>query len=260
MTQPPSSPPVRVVTEGGVTRITLDAPDRLNAVTASMLDAVSAALEDVAGRADVRVVVLTGSGRGFCSGADLSRTDDGSVDHATLYAVGRAVRAITAAPQAVLALVNGVAAGAGASLALAADYVLATESASFVLAFGRIGLMPDGGATQLVAANLGRARAMRLALLAEKLSAPDAAAAGLVAEVVDDARFADRSQELVARLAASAPRATELTKRAINAATLDLDATLAREEEGQSRLLGTADFLEGATAFIERRPPRFEGR
>lgn len=244
----------------GIARVTIDAPSRLGAVDAAMLVAVADAVEAATRHTDVGVVVLTGTGRGFCSGANLLLADGEAVDDATLFAAGRAVRAMTESPKPVVSLVNGVAAGVGVSLALAADYVLATESASFVLAFSKIGLMPDGGATELVAASIGRARAMRLALTAEKFSATDAAASGLIAEVVADADFEARGEAVIAHLAGLAPRATELTKAAINAATLDLDATLGREERGQSELLQSEDFREGAAAFAERRPATFRGR
>jgi enoyl-CoA hydratase/carnithine racemase len=150
-----------------------------------------------------------------------------------------------------------VAAGVGCSLALAADYVLAAESASFVLAFGRIGLMPDGAATALVAAAVGRARALRMALTTEAVGGRDAEAWGLVAECVPDDALEGRATELSARLAALAPQATAETLAAVNAASVDLDDALAREEEGQGGLLRSADFVEGLTAFVEKRPPRF---
>ncbi len=252
---------VRYDVAAGVARVTLDAPERLNAVDPGMLEAVVAHVEAAGADPAVRVVAVTGAGRGFCSGADLSGAAEagGELDDATLQGVGAVARALVACPRPTVALVGGVAAGAGASMALACDYVLATASASFVLAFARIGLMPDGGATALVAANVGRARAMRLALTGEKVPAPLAAEWGLVSECVADQRFAERSEELLAHLVASSPAAAAATKAAVNAAVLDLDSALEAEEEGQARLLRSADAREGVTAFLEKRPPVFRG-
>ena len=250
---------VHVETTDGITRITIDDPARLGAVDAAMLTTIADSVVEASADPQVRVIVLTGTGRGFCSGANLTLGDGQEIDDATLFEAGRAVRAMTESPKAVVSLVNGVAAGVGVSLALGADYVLAKDTASFVLAFSKIALMPDGGATALVAASIGRARAMRLALTAEKFSAVDAAAAGLVAEVVSAEDFDARGQEVIALLASRAPRATELTKAAINAATLDLPAAIGREESGQSELLRSQDFREGAAAFAERRPAIFRG-
>lgn len=155
---------------------------------------------------------------------------------------------------------NGVAAGVGVPLALACDLVVATASASLTLAFTGIGLMPDGGASALVVAAVGRARAMRLALLSERVGAEEAHAAGLVSHVAADADHAGVLAELVARLAAGPPLAQAATKRAVNAAALDgLEAAFARERAGQAVLLRTADAAEGMRAFAERRPPVFRG-
>jgi len=224
-----------------------------------MLDAVADAVDSLGADPSVRAVVVTGAGRGFCAGANLAVGGDAppQVGTGTLDAAGRAVRAIVDCPLPTVALVHGVAAGVGVSVALACDYVLASDAASFVLAFARIGLMPDGGATALVAASVGRARALRMALTGEKVDGATAAAWGLVAESVAADRFDDRAAELVARLAASAPESARETSAAINAATLDLEGALGREERGQARLLQSADFVEGVSAFLEKRPARF---
>jgi enoyl-CoA hydratase len=255
---------VLVEVAGGVGRITLNAPERLNAVDAPMLVAVADAVEVLDARDDVRVITLTGAGRGFCSGANLSGAaaagDGAPIPADTLFAGGRAARAITGSATPVVALVNGVAAGIGMSLALAADYVLAAGSASFLLAFRRIGLMPDGGATALVAANVGRARALRMALLAEAIPAATAEQWGLISECCPDDAFDDRAAAVIASLRDAPPLAVAATTAAVNAATLDLETALDREERGQQQLLGTADFVEGARAFLEKRPASFSGR
>lgn len=251
---------VLVSLEGAVGRITLNAPDRLNALDVPMLTALEAAVRTLDADPGVRVIALAGTGRGFCSGADIGTGDlaDAGLDD-TLHALGSLVRVMADCATPLVALVHGVAAGAGLSLALACDYVLAGSRASFVLAFARIGLMPDGGATALVAASVGRARAMRMALTGEKVDASTAADWGLVSELVDAEAFDARAAEVLAELAGRAPLAVAATRRAINAAALDLDAAIAREELGQTDLLATADFVEGVTAFREKRSARFDG-
>ncbi len=252
---------VRYEVSAGVARVILDAPERLNAVDPTMLDAVVTHLEAATADPGVRVVALAGAGRAFCSGADLSRAagSGGELDDATLAGVGAVARALLSCPRPTVALVRGVAAGAGASMALACDYVLAAASATLVLAFARIGLMPDGGATALVAANIGRARALRLALTGEKLPATLAADWGLVSECVPDDEFAARGEELLRQLASFSPPAAAATKAAVNGAVLDLDAALAVEERDQGRLMRSADAREGVTAFLGKRAPVFRG-
>lgn len=250
---------VQVGVEAGVATITLNAPERLNAVDTAMLDALTAALRDADARDDVRVVALTGAGRGFCAGANLAPSGDEPMD-ATLVSAGAAIRTLMGSRTPVVALVNGVAAGVGVSLALACPYVLATASASFMLAFTKIGLMPDGGATALVAASIGRARALRMAMTAEKVPAATAVEWGLIAESVPDAEFAARSAALVAGFAAGATRSLAQTVAAVNAATLDVDSALDREERGQRDLFTSSDFDEGVAAFLAKRPPVFTGR
>ncbi|GMA20738.1 enoyl-CoA hydratase-related protein [Arsenicicoccus piscis] len=257
-----STDKVVVTSADGIATITLAAPERLNAVDPAMLDAVADAVVALGEDPAARVIVLTGEGRGFCSGADLGSGDiaGDDPDTATLDAAARLIRALTHSSRPTVAAVNGVAAGVGCSLALACDYVLARESASFMLAFSKIGLMPDGGATLLVAASIGRARAVRMALTAEKVLAPTALEWGLIAEVAPDAAFESRVQQLATSLAAGPTRAYAATTAAINAATLaDLDGALAREDEGQGKLLRSKDFSEGVAAFRERREASFTG-
>ena len=254
-------PDLGVATADGVLRLTFNRPELLNALTGEMADELAGTIEAATGRDEVRVVVITGTGSAFCAGADISGADAHEhLDVSALDRANRIIRAITSCPKPVVAAVNGVAAGVGCSTALAADLVVAGSSASFLLAFSRIGLMLDGGASLTVAAAIGRARAMRMALLAEPLAAAEAHAAGLVGHLVPDDELASYVATLVGRLAAGPPLALAASKKAVNAATLaGLDAALERERTGQSVLLRTADAAEGMRAFSERRRPVFRG-
>ncbi len=253
---------LQVRVEDGALWLTFDRPDHLNALTGQMVLGVIEELQGAASRDDVRVVVLTGEGAAFSAGADLGgdeaqrKYDGGSVDGANLV-----VRSILDQDLPVVCGLNGVAAGVGMSIALACDLVVATESAALTLAFTRIGLMPDGGATATVAASVGRARAMRLALLSELLGAREAYDAGLVSHVFADDEYAEGLAKLVRRVAGGPPLAFAATKQAVNAATLgDLDGAFTRERAGQSALLLTADVREGMQAFREKRRPTFTGK
>jgi enoyl-CoA hydratase len=251
-----------VARRSGVLTLTLNRPDRLNALSDTLADALAAELEAATTYADVRVVLLRGAGRAFCAGADI-RPDGGptDLDVRALDRANRIVRAIIRLDRPVVAAVHGAAAGVGCSIVLACDLAVATESASFLLAFARIGLMPDGGSTATVAASIGRARAMRMAMLAEPLSGRAAYDAGLVSHLADDDAFESIVSDVVGRLAASAPLGLAATKRAVNAAAYaGLDAALERERTGQTVLLRTADADEGMRAFEERRRPDFSGQ
>src|SRR4051795_2284578 len=176
--------------DAGVLRLTLNRPERLNALTDTMSNALADELEAAHGRADVRVVVLAGAGGSFCAGADVGGEDAHQrFDVTALDRANRVARALVALDKPVLASVGGVAAGVGCSMALTCDLAVAAESASFLLAFARIGLMPDGGSSASVAASIGRARAMRMALPAEPLTGREAHAAGLVSHFADDTAF-----------------------------------------------------------------------
>lgn len=250
-----------VTSEDGVLTLVLDRPEHLNALTDELSDALAHELEAAAADPDIRVVVIRGAGTAFSAGADIGGDDaHARFDVTALDRANRIIRAIVRLDRPVLAAVRGVAAGVGCSIALSCDVVVASETASFLLAFTRIGLMPDGGSTATVAASIGRARAMRMALLAEPLTAGEAYDAGLVSHLASDDAFDEIVAGLVSRLAAGPPLAHAATKRAVNAATLDgLDGALERERTGQTVLLRTADVAEGMRAFSARRRPDFKG-
>ena len=245
----------------GVGVITLNRPAVRNALNSAMRAALAAALVDLGGRA--RVVVLTGAGPGFCAGQDLAdRAPGGGADlEASLNAeYAPMLRAVRDCPVPVVAAVNGAAAGAGANLALACDVVIAAESAVFLQAFGRIGLIPDAGGTWTLPRLVGPARAMGAMLLAEPVPARQAADWGMIWEAVPDEAFAARWQALAARIAAGPPAAQARLKAALRA-TWDngFDAQMALEARLQGECGRTADFAEGVAAFRGKRPARFRG-
>lgn len=241
-----------------VLRITWHRPDTLNALTAEMLATATAAIENPGA---ARVIVLAGSGRGFSSGADLGAVDtEQPSGPETIDAANALIRAIRSVPVPVVAAVNGPAAGVGCSIALAADVTIAAESAYFLLAFAGIGLMPDGGATAFVPAAIGRARATRMAMLAERIPATTALDWGLITNAVPDDRFDHEVAVLVAKLAAGPTASYAQIKRALDVTALGgLEPALAAERAGQLALFATRDFAEGTSAFLQKRPPRFTG-
>lgn len=246
----------------GVLSVTINRPDSLNSVTTEVLAGIADAMEAAGRDPRVKVVRLGGAGRGFCSGAGIGAQDaaDG-VPTEIIVEANRAIRSIAALPRPVVAVVQGPAAGVGVSLALACDLVLACDKAFFMLAFTKIGLMPDGGASALVAAAIGRVRALRMALLAERLPAADALEWGLISAVYPAEEFDAEVATVLAGLAAGPMVAFAKTKHAINAATLGgLDSALDREYVGQSILLNAHDFREGARAFQQRRDAKFTDR
>lgn len=256
----PAVPGLTVALADGVLSVTIDRADSLNSVTTGVLAGIADAMATAARDRRVRVVRLGGTGRGFSSGAGLGADDGAGDDLPTeiVHQANRAIRAIAALPRPVVAVVQGPAAGVGVSLALACDLVLASEKAFFLLAFTKIGLMPDGGASALVAAAIGRIRAMRLALLAERLSAAEALDWGLVSAVYPAGTFDAEVDAVLARLLAGPAVALAKTKHAVNAATLtELDGALDREYVGQSSLLSSHDFREGVRAFQDHREPTF---
>ncbi len=250
----------------GIARLTLNRPDKLNAFTTAMHAEVRDALART--RTDgSRVLVITGAGRGFCAGQDLAdravapgerRVDLGESIEKNYAPLILALRAL---PMPVVAAVNGVAAGAGANIALACDLVIAARSASFIQAFSKIGLLPDSGGTWTLPRLIGNARALGLAMLGDKLSAEEAADWGLIWRVVDDAGFPSEVDALAARLAAAPTLALARTKTAIYGAwERSLAAQLEVERNAQRELGVSLDYAEGVAAFVAKRPPRFVGR
>lgn len=246
----------------GVVTLTLNRPDALNALNTTLrrelLAALTAARKDDATRA----VVITGAGRGFCAGADLrGGTEEREFRRVISTEYNPLIEAIRTLPKPVIASVNGVAAGAGVSLALAADLVVAAEDARFVPAFNRIGLVPDSGLTRTLVRSLGRHRALEILLGERQLGADDAHAAGLVAAVVPAERLAEATRDLATRLANGPTRGIGLTKRLINAAEdVTLAEGLAAEADLQELAGRTEDHAEGVAAFGDKRDPRFQGR
>ncbi len=253
--------------DGGVAEITLNRPDRLNALDEAMHRELVRCLEAVERDPEIRAVLLTGAGRGFCAGQDLGERAVGGEEEPpdlgrtldTLY--NPLVRRLRRLERPVVCAVNGVAAGAGANLALACDIVLAASSASFIQAFCRIGLLPDSGGTWFLPRLVGDARARGLALLGEKLSAERAAAWGLIWRVVPDGELMEEARALARGLAAAPTRGLALIKRALDASwSNDLDAQLDLERDLQREAGRTEDYREGVRAFLDKRPPRFRGR
>lgn len=252
--------------EDGVARLTLNRPDKLNSFTAAMHAEVRDALAQVQSRG-ARVLVLTGAGRGFCAGQDLSDravapgqkgVDLGDSIEKNYKPLVMALRNL---PLPVIAAVNGVAAGAGANVALACDLVIAAKSASFVQAFCRLGLVPDSGGTWFLPRLVGNARAMGLALLGDKLSAEQAAAWGLIWKCVDDAELAPTVDALAQQLASAPTRGLARTKQAIYEAwERTLDAQIDVERDYQRELGWSEDYAEGVAAFVGKRTPQFRGR
>ena len=257
--------------DGAMLTLTLNRPQALNSFTGDMHDALMAALKAAAADSEVRCVVLTGAGRGFCAGQDLS--DPAIAPDLSPGAAPKDIGALIEArykplalmlhdfPVPVLAAVNGVAAGAGANIALNCDMVIAARSASFIQAFSKIGLIPDAGGTWLLPRLVGRAQAMALAMLGDKLSAEEAQRIGLIYRCVDDASLAAEAQALAQRLAAMPVRALAETRRAFAQADhLTLSAALTLEADVQRRMGNSADYREGVGAFFEKRAAVFKDR
>jgi 2-(1,2-epoxy-1,2-dihydrophenyl)acetyl-CoA isomerase len=262
---------VLVSQEGAVRTITLNRPKSLNSFTTAMHAELASALADAEADRGVRCLVLTGAGRGFCAGQDLSdpsvapdltpgakATDVGDVIERFYKPLALRLRAM---PMPVIAAVNGVAAGAGASIALGCDMVIATRSASFVQAFSKIGLVPDAGGTWSLPRLVGRANALALAMTGDKLPAEEAQRMGLIWKCVADDAFAGEVSAMAVRLAAMPTKALVATRALIDDSIhRDLEAALGAERDVQSRLSAAPDYLEGVAAFLAKRPAVFTDR
>jgi 2-(1,2-epoxy-1,2-dihydrophenyl)acetyl-CoA isomerase len=258
---------ILVSLDAGVLSITLNRPDKLNAFNPEMHGLLRKALERALDEPEIRAVLLTGAGRGFCAGQDLSERDvkpgaapvDLSVSIGSYY--NPLVRRLRGLPKPIVCAVNGVAAGAGANIALACDIVIAARSATFVQAFSKIGLLPDSGGTYLLPRLAGTARAMGLALLAEKLPAEDAERWGLIWKSVDDARLMEEASGLARRLAAGPTKGYGLIKRAIyESAGNSLESQLDLERDLQREAGFSEDYREGVSAFLQKREPSYRGK
>lgn len=253
--------------EAGVARLTLNRPDKLNSFTDGMHVELRAALDSIQHDRSVRVLVLSGAGRAFCAGQDLADPTMQMIDGKMPdfgNTVERNYKQLVLRLQNLrvptIAAVNGIAAGAGSSVALACDLVIATRSASFLQAFSKIGLIPDTGATWFLPQRVGMARAMGLALLADKLPAEKAAEWGLIWECVDDAVFADRINALAQQLAQAPTKALVRTRQAMHASlSHTLEQQLSFEGSFMRELGWSADYAEGVQSFMEKRTPNFSG-
>lgn len=251
----------------GAARLTLNRPDRLNSFTVQMHGEVSEALSRVENDATIRTLLITGAGRGFCAGQDLS--DRAVVPGADGVDLGESlenrynplIRRLTELTKPVVCAVNGVAAGAGANIAFAADIVLAAKSAKFIQSFSKIGLVPDSGGTWILPRLAGQARALGLALTGEAISAEKAESWGLIWRAVDDGQLMSEADRLIANLASGPTKGLAAIKRAIrNGWAANLDEQLDLERDLQRELGRSDDYREGVAAFTEKRAPKFTGR
>lgn len=250
--------------ENGVARLSLNRPDKYNSFNREMALALQQKFDECAASDEVRCILLTGNGKGFCAGQDLAEASDvHNVDFETIVEqhYNALIRRIRNLEKPVVAGVNGVAAGAGANIALACDIVLAAENASFLQAFSKISLIPDSGGTYFLPRLIGMQRAAALMMTADKVSAREAADMGMIYKAFSDETFSDEVRRFTENLAQMPTKAIGLTKKLLNQSfSNSLDAQLDMEKEVQVAAGKTEDFKEGVTAFLEKRKPVFKGR
>jgi 2-(1,2-epoxy-1,2-dihydrophenyl)acetyl-CoA isomerase len=248
----------------GAAKLTLNRPDRLNSFTLAMHGEVADAISKIEKDTSVRVLLITGAGRGFCAGQDLSDpaiTPGGDLGSALETSYNPLIRRLMSLEKPVVCAVNGVAAGAGANIAFACDVVLAAKSAKFIQSFSNIGLVPDSGGTWILPRLAGHARAMGLALTGEPLSAEKAEQWGLIWRAIDDEQLMPEAEKLVSRLAHGPTKGLAAIKLAMRKGwQTDLHTQLDLERDLQRELGHSADYKEGVAAFGEKRPPKFTGR
>jgi 2-(1,2-epoxy-1,2-dihydrophenyl)acetyl-CoA isomerase len=249
--------------EKGIAYITLNRPDKLNSFNHEMALLLQARLDEAASLHEVRCVYLTGAGKGFCAGQDLAEVTDPNgpgMQKILGEQYNPIITRIRHMPKPVIAAVNGVAAGAGANIALACDVVIAAQSASFIQAFSKIGLIPDSGGTYLLPRLVGWQKASALMMLGDKVNAADAERMGMLYKVFPDDDFAEESKKIAATLSQLPTRALAYIKHALNlSVTNHLEAQLQLEDEYQQKAAATNDFKEGVEAFLEKRIPAFKG-
>ncbi|HEY4373994.1 MAG TPA: 2-(1,2-epoxy-1,2-dihydrophenyl)acetyl-CoA isomerase PaaG [Burkholderiales bacterium] len=261
------TPNILLAIADGVAEVTFNRPDKLNSFTRPMHTELRAALDRAEQDEAVRAVLITGAGRGFCAGQDLASIVDpatgrpGPVDATIAEDFNPLIMRLQALPKPVVCAVNGVAAGAGANIALACDIVLAARSAAFIQAFSRIGLVPDSGGSYFLPRLVGTARAMALTMLGDKLPAEQAAQWGLIWRVVDGAELIPQARALAHQLASGPTRSLGMIKRMVHASGgHDLPQQLEMERDLQRCAVAGEDYFEGVGAFLQKRAPNFQGR
>lgn len=254
---------VLYVVENNIATITMNRPKSLNSMNDGLIDGLHAALDKAVADAEVRAIVLTGNGKAFCAGGDLSYLNglNGTAEKKSFIAkVGDVAKRITTIEKPVIAWVNGVTAGAGVNLMLACDLIYASGKARFGESFAKVGLIPDCGGLYFLPKAIGVHKAKELMFTGDLIDAATAKELGMLNHVCEDAKLKDKVYEMAARLAASAPLAIGLTKKYLNNTALTLDEVLAIEETTQALLMGTDDCKEGIAAFYEKRAPQFTGK